>query len=150
MDTLVAILLIIFLGLMIVLMMLSDNLYKRRIVAVIIPIICLAMYLSWQGAEEIKGHPTTIMPINEFEILAIIQNPPKVIYYLISPLGRSEPMLIVRPWTSGESKEAGIIDETLRKKKRQEAKIHTGERNDNTLEHYDFREEQGFIKREQE
>jgi len=103
MSALLIIILIFGISVMVLLTFVSWNSRTRKLVALLIPLLCLSLYKASDSIQELKGHPTTMLPTGKWILLSSFQDPPKYIYLLVQLLDQDEPLYLVIPW----SKKAG-------------------------------------------
>lgn len=114
MNEIIAIIIIISLASMLGITYLAWNKATRWVAVLMIPLICSAIYFSWEGVDELRGQPTTIRPSGEFQILAIVQDPPRVIWILIKPSNKSTVVLVEIPWTEEDGEEVENVKKQLK------------------------------------
>jgi hypothetical protein len=132
----------------IIIAFLSRTNFSRWLAIFIIPFLCCIAYSTWDGIEELKGHPTGKLPDGEFEILYVMQNPPYAIWFLIKPVNGGELLLFRKKWSKDAGKDAGLIDKDLKEgKPKLGKKVPLGDSNrdnkdddtnDDNLQAYDF------------
>lgn len=81
------------------------NKATRWIAALIVPSLCIAAYLGYGSAEDLKGLPTKRMYLDNALLLGSSAAPPQWIYVWIQPLDTSEPLLISVPFTERLAKQ---------------------------------------------
>ena len=99
---------------MMLLAFLTWNKPTRYLAAIIIPILCLAVYKSYDAIDELKGKPTQILPEGKWLLLASFQDPPNKIYLLVQLLDQDEPIYIVIPWKKEEGTDVAGSEERMK------------------------------------
>lgn len=75
------------------------NKTTRWIAALVVPLLCVAGYIGWNSAEDLKGRATNIVYEESAMFLGSVANPPHKIYVWIQPLDSNEPLLMSLPFT---------------------------------------------------
>lgn len=83
----------------ILLAIVAFNRATRWIAAVIIPALCMAAYLGWNSAEDLKGYATTKIYEDDALFLGSFAAPPKYVYVWVQPLNTDETILMSVPFT---------------------------------------------------
>lgn len=83
----------------ILLSIVAYNRATRWIAAVIIPALCVAAYLGWNSAEDLKGYATTKIYEDDALFLGSVAAPPKFIYVWVQPLNTDETILMSVPFS---------------------------------------------------
>lgn len=99
MNTISLVIIILSISICILLAVIVYNKTTRWITAFIVPLLCIAGYLGWSSAEDLKGHATSKVYSDNAMFLGSVANPPQRIYVWIQPLDTNEPLLMSLPFT---------------------------------------------------
>ena len=113
MTNLAAVLAILSISICILLAIVVYNRTTRWIAALVIPMICVAAYLGWNSANDIKGYPTKKIYQEDALYLGSIAAPPKYIYVWIQPLATDEPILMAMPFTQSKAEQMAKANKDL-------------------------------------
>lgn len=99
MSTITIVIAILAISTCILLAIVAYNPTTRWIAALIIPALCIAAYLGWNSAEDLKGYATTNIYEDDSLFLGSVAAPPRYIYVWIQPLNRDDTILMSVPYT---------------------------------------------------
>lgn len=99
MDTISIVITILVVSICILLAIVVYNNATRWVAAVILPMLCLAGYLGWNSADDLRGKPTKKLYNDDAMFLGSTVDMPNYIYVWIQPLGGAEPILISMPFS---------------------------------------------------
>lgn len=136
----------------ILLAIVAYNKATRWISVLVVPMLCVAAYLGWTSAEDLKGKPTKNLYTENAMLLGSSASPPQWIYVWIQPLDTSEPLLMSIPFTERLAKQMAQANKDMCEGKPQGVKgiprkgdpstdedaEEQGQGNSPTLEVYDF------------
>ena len=92
-------------GLIALLTIAAKTKQTQIIAAIVLPLLVLSGYFTYNGIQELRGKPTFIIPKNNrFFLITSFENKPKSIYLWLLPKGSNTPLYVEIPWSDEGSK----------------------------------------------